>query len=173
MTNTRTQIRNRRVGRCFISRARQISSWYLSRTLNKNLEGVKLWSKLEVLVCAEWFTLGYSHHKMCSWWQTGDKELRTDLTLISNCCQHTCTLKDFNFYCFFINHVFITVKYMTVLYQLFINYQTSHLKKIILICKISYFLICLSIFHQANAFKNYKKNYIIKTILWTTTTIIY
>lgn len=46
---------------------------------------------------------------------------------------------------------------MTVLYQLFINYQTSHLKKIILICKISYFLICLSIFHQANAFKNYKK----------------
>lgn len=57
---------------------------------------------------------------------------------------------------------------MTVLYQLFINYQTSHLKKIILICKISYFLICLS-----NAFKNYKKNYIIKTILWTTTTIIY
>lgn len=62
---------------------------------------------------------------------------------------------------------------MTVLYQLFINYQTSHLKKIILICKISYFLICLSIFHQANAFKNYKKNYIIKTILWTTTTIIY
>lgn len=75
MTNTGTLIRSRRVGRCFISPVRQINSWYLSRTLNKNLEGVKLWSKLEVLVCAEWFTLSYSHHKMCSWWQTSDKEL--------------------------------------------------------------------------------------------------
>lgn len=33
----------------------------------------------------------YSHHKIYSWWQTSDKELRTFLPLISNCNQHTCT----------------------------------------------------------------------------------